>query len=88
VPALADSLPESVVYSWNGIAGPAGLPAPLVAQLAAALRTAFANPGLRARYAELGLEITDPDPEAFVAFIRQEIGFWRRIITAANIRLE
>jgi tripartite-type tricarboxylate transporter receptor subunit TctC len=88
VPALAESLPDSVVYSWNGIAGPAGLPAPLVAQLAGALRTAFASPGLRARYAELGLEITEPDPEAFAAFIRHEIGFWRRIITAANIRLE
>ena len=88
VPALAETLPESVVYSWNGVAAPAGLPAPLVRQLAGAVGTALAHPGLRARYAELGLEIAPPDPEAFLAFIRREIAFWRRIITEANIRLE
>ena len=88
VPALIEKLPDSVVYSWNGIAGPAGLPAPLVAQLVAAMRQAFANPALRSRYEELGLEIIEPDPAAFTAFIRNEIAFWRRIVTEANIKLD
>lgn len=88
VPALIEKLPESVVYSWNGMAGPAGLPAPLVAQAVAACRTAFAQPALQARYAELGLETSEPDPAAFMAFIRQEIAMWRKIITEAGIKLE
>ena len=88
IPALIEKLPDTVVYSWNGVAGPAGLPQPLVRQLVAVLRTTLANPGLQARYAELGLETTEPDPDAFMAFIRHEIAFWRRIITEANIKLE
>ena len=88
VPALLVVLPESVVYSWNGMAGPAGLPAPLVRQAVAACKAAFAQPSLQARYAELGLETTEPDPDAFMTFIRQEIAFWRKIITEAGIKLE
>ena len=88
VPALLEVLPQSVVYSWNGIAGPAGLPAPLVRQVVAACKAAFAQPTLQARYAELGLETTEPDPDAFMTFIRSEIAFWRKIITEAGIKLE
>ena len=88
VPALAERLPESVVYSWNGLAGPAGLPAPLVRQAVTAVAAAFAQPALLARYAELGLEVTPPDPVAFAAFIQKEITFWRKIITEAGIKLE
>ncbi len=88
VPALIERLPETVVYSWNGIAGPAGLPAPLVRQTVAAVKAAFAQPTLQTRYAELGLETTEPDPDAFMTFIRTEIAFWRKIITEAGIKLE
>jgi len=88
VPALMEVLPDSVVYSWNGLAAPAGLPAPLVRQAVAVTKAAFAQPSLQTRYAELGLEITEPDPDAFMTFIRQEIAFWRKIITEAGIKLE
>ncbi len=88
VPALLEVLPESVVYSWNGMAGPAGLPVALVRQAVAACKAAFAQPSLQARYAELGLETTEPDPDAFMTFIRSEIAFWRKIITEAGIKLE
>jgi tripartite-type tricarboxylate transporter receptor subunit TctC len=57
-------------------------------QAVAVLRATLADPGLRARYAELGLETSEPDPEAFMGFIRREIAFWRKIITEAGIRLE
>ncbi len=88
VPTMSEKLPDSVVYSWNGMAGPAGLPPPLVRQAVAAIKTALAQPTLQARYAELGLEVSEPDPVAFMAFIRQEIAMWRKIITEAGIKLE
>ena len=88
VPMLGERMPDSVVYSWNGLAGPAGLPAPLVGQLVHAMRLTLSNPGLRTRYDELGLEVSEPDPVAFRAFIEDQLGFWKRIITEANIRLD
>ncbi len=66
VPLLLEQLRETVVYSWNSIAGPAGLPAPLVGQLVGAIHAAWQRPDLRTRYAELGIEApADSTPASF-----------------------
>jgi len=89
VQVLGSRYQDSVVYSWNGLAGPAGLPAPLVAQLYSAVQATWRQPGLRARYNDLGIEIPeDSNPENFAAFIRQEIAFWGPIIRAAGIKAD
>ncbi len=89
VQVLGARFQDSVVYSWNGIAGPAGLAAPLVQQLHGAVASAWKDATLRRRYGELGIEIPeDSNPENFAAFIRREIAFWGPICRDANIRAE
>jgi tripartite-type tricarboxylate transporter receptor subunit TctC len=88
IPVLRERLPEYLVTSWNGIGGPAGLPPAVTARLAALVAGAARTEALRGRYAELGMELPDSTPERFAAFIREQLEFWRRIITAANIRAE
>jgi tripartite-type tricarboxylate transporter receptor subunit TctC len=88
VPVLRERLPDYLVYSWNGIGGPAGLPPAITARLAGLVAGATRAEPLRARYAELGMELPDSTPERFAAFIREQLEFWRRIITQASIRVE
>ncbi|MCO6418763.1 tripartite tricarboxylate transporter substrate binding protein, partial [Siccirubricoccus sp. KC 17139] len=88
VPAVKERLPDYLVESWNGLAGPAGLPEAVVARWAALVAGAAENPALRARYAELGMEFPASSPAHLAAFVRDQLAFWQRQISAANIRLE
>jgi tripartite-type tricarboxylate transporter receptor subunit TctC len=88
VPAVQEKLPGYLVESWNGIAGPAGLPAEAVARWSALIAAAARNPALRARYAELGIVLPDSSPTHLAGFVRQQMAFWQRMIAEANIRLE
>jgi tripartite-type tricarboxylate transporter receptor subunit TctC len=88
VPAVQEKLPGYLVESWNGIAGPAGLPAEVVARWSALIAGAARNPALQARYAELGIVLPDSSPAHLAGFIREQMAFWQRMIAQANIRLE
>src|SRR5262249_12779539 len=54
VPALADFLPGYEASSWNGLCAPRGTPAEIVDKLNREINTAFADPAIKARFAELG----------------------------------
>ena len=87
-PTLRERLPDYLVYSWNGIAGPAGLAPDIAARLSGLIASAMQGATLRARYAELGMEIPDPSPTHLAGFIREQLAFWQHVIAGANIRLE
>jgi tripartite-type tricarboxylate transporter receptor subunit TctC len=88
VPAIRERLPDYLVESWNVLAGPAGLPPALTERMAGMIAAAAATPAVQAKYAELGMELPRSSPEHAAAFIKQQLGFWQRVITQANIRLE
>jgi tripartite-type tricarboxylate transporter receptor subunit TctC len=70
---------------------PKGTPKPVIGRLNAAVVEALADPAVRKRLAELGLEIAARDqqtPEALLALQRAEIAKWWPIIKAANIKGE
>jgi tripartite-type tricarboxylate transporter receptor subunit TctC len=84
-------LPGFYVSHWHGLWVPKGTPAAVIAKLNAAVVEALADPGVRARLADLGQEIFPPDqqtPEALAALQKAEIAKWWPIIKAANIRGE
>jgi len=88
VPAIRERLPDYLVESWNVLAGPAGLPPALTERMAGMIAAAAATPAVQTKYAELGMELPRSSPEHAAAFIKQQLGFWQRVITQANIRLE
>lgn len=49
---------------------------------------ALAEPEVRRRYAELGLEIVGSTPEQFSHTIDAELIKWAKVIKTASIRLE
>jgi tripartite-type tricarboxylate transporter receptor subunit TctC len=68
--------------------GPAGMPAQVVARLAAAIREATEQPAVRTRMANAGADPAASTPEELAAFIRSETEKWGRVVREARIRVE
>ena len=84
-------LPGFYVTFWAGLWAPKGTPKNVIAKLNSAAVTALADPTIRARFTDLGLEIYSRDqqtPEALAAYQKAEIEKWWPIIKAAGIKLE
>jgi tripartite-type tricarboxylate transporter receptor subunit TctC len=60
------------LIGWNGIAGPADLPAPVVAQWAAAIRTLAVDPAFVKETEASGAEVAYLGPKDFKETLRQE----------------
>ena len=84
-------LPGFYASHWHGLWVPKGTPPTVIAKLNAAVVDSLADPGVRARLADLGQEIFPRDqqtPEALRAFQRAEFEKWWPIIKAAGIKGE
>jgi tripartite-type tricarboxylate transporter receptor subunit TctC len=67
---------------------PAGAPKPIVGKLNADVTTVLARPDVRERFLNDGAEPATDTPAEFTRFIQEEIVKWRKVITAANIRID
>jgi tripartite-type tricarboxylate transporter receptor subunit TctC len=84
-------VPGLYMSGWFGFFGPKGMPKDVVARLNAAMVEALADPAVRKRYSELGLDIASREqqtPEGLAAFLKSEIDKWWPIIRAAGLRAE
>jgi tripartite-type tricarboxylate transporter receptor subunit TctC len=84
-------VPGYYMSGWFGLYAPKGTPADVVARLNAAMAQALLDPTVRARFAQLGLDIAPRDrqtPEGLAAFQNAEIAKWWPIIKAAGIKGE
>ncbi len=84
-------MPGFYISVWHGMWVPKGTPKEIVAKLTSAVQEALADPAVRARMAELGLDVPSPEqqtPEGLAAHHKAEIDKWWPIIKAANIKGE
>jgi tripartite-type tricarboxylate transporter receptor subunit TctC len=92
IPSVDEAgLPGFHVSLWSGLWVPKGTPKEVVAKLNAAVMDAFADPAVRRRLGDLGLEIPPREkqtPEALGVHQRAEVEKWWPIIKAANIKPE
>lgn len=89
VPTLAEvGVPNSEVFAFQGILGPAGMPAPVVAKLNAELNRAFSVPAVQKRFSDFGMEPMPGTPAQFAALSRAESKRWGPIIKSAGIKLD
>jgi tripartite-type tricarboxylate transporter receptor subunit TctC len=76
---------------WFGLFAPKGTPKDVIAKLNAAMVAALADPTMRSRFTELGLDMAaraQQTPEGLAAFHKTEVEKWWPIIKAANIKGE
>jgi tripartite-type tricarboxylate transporter receptor subunit TctC len=77
--------------NWVGIFAPRGTPKQIIDKLNSAVGSTLADPSIRERLVDLGVEIPSREqqmPEAFAALQKAEIEKWWPIIKAANIKGE
>ena len=89
VPTLAEvGVPNTEVFAFQGILGPAGLPAAVVNKLNGDLNKAFGTPTVQKRFDDFGMEAMPGTPAQFAALSRAESRRWGPIIKQAGIKLD
>ena len=74
--------------SWNGVHVRAGTPKTIVARLNHELNRTLKLSDIQERMASLGLDPAGRTPEAFGAFVKEDIARWANVIKTANVRIE
>jgi tripartite-type tricarboxylate transporter receptor subunit TctC len=73
------------VLEWNPVLAPAGLPQPVRAQLAAAIRKAMADPEVLGRVRALGGDLFEGNEEAAAKFLKEQQALWGRVVRERGI---
>jgi tripartite-type tricarboxylate transporter receptor subunit TctC len=74
--------------NWDAVLAPAGTPAPVIAKFNAALVAALNDPETRARLHDSGTTPESSSPQAFDAYLREEIARWGKVIRDKGIKGE
>jgi tripartite-type tricarboxylate transporter receptor subunit TctC len=86
VPTLTESgVNNAEVYSWQAMAAPKGLPAPVKARIHEAAVSALRDPAVAKQLTDQGFEIVANTPEQFSKFQQQELARWKKVIEAGKI---
>ena len=86
VPTVADFVPGFEATQWVGIVAPKNTPADIVERLNREINGGLADPGIKAKIANLGGAVISGTPAAFGKFSADEVGKWAKVIKFANIR--
>ena len=86
VPTIAEQgYPGYELNEWNGLYGPAGLPAPVTDAVHAAAKRALADPQVKERLGALGAIGAGTDPEPFARFVSEQRALMARLVRENNI---
>jgi tripartite-type tricarboxylate transporter receptor subunit TctC len=81
VPTVGESgVPGFEDYQWQGIVGPAKLPAATVSRLSASLAKVLAEPDVRERVTGSGAEVVAGNPQQLAEFIKVQVRRWSEVI--------
>jgi tripartite-type tricarboxylate transporter receptor subunit TctC len=84
-------VPGLYMSGWFGFFGPKGMPADVVGKLNGAMKEILADPAIKAKFTELGLDVATPEqqtPQGLAAFHKAEVDKWWPIIQAAGVKAE
>ena len=88
IPAIGEFLPGYEVSQWYGVLLPAATGRDIVSALHQAIAKAVSLPKVKEQYFKAGADATSATPEQFAAYIKNEIGKWRKVVQSAHIPLE
>ena len=86
VPTLTESgVKNAEVYSWQALAAPRGLPAPVKAKIHGAAVESLKDPAVAKQLTDQGFEIVANKPEEFSKFQQAELARWKKVIDTGKI---
>jgi tripartite-type tricarboxylate transporter receptor subunit TctC len=90
IPTLAEAgLGGFELVAWQGVVAPAGVPRPIVDQLAAQIGTLVADPATREKLTAISLEpLPASTPDSFAAYVKTEVNRWAGIVKNSGAELE
>ena len=89
LPTIAEAgVPGYSTVSWSGMLVPARVPKAIADQLSVDLNGILARPDVRERFMHDAAEPGGGTSDQFAHFLQDEIVKWRKVITAANIRID
>ena len=87
LPTIAESgIPGFDTAGWFGLLAPAGTDRDVIERLAAASTDAAKSPDVIDTMARQGFDMAGGTPEAFAAFIRDDLAKWERVASAAGLK--
>jgi tripartite-type tricarboxylate transporter receptor subunit TctC len=86
-PTCQAAAPGLVAVNWWGVLYPAGTSKAIVDKLHADTVKALADPDVKRRFADLGVEAVSSSPAEFSAFIKTEMDKYAKLIKEANIKV-
>jgi tripartite-type tricarboxylate transporter receptor subunit TctC len=85
-PTMVESgYPDFVLYSWQGVHGPAGIPPEIVATLNQAVREAVNTPEGKRFFAAYGSETGAMTAAEFAEFVKHELKRWEGIVALTGL---
>ena len=88
VPSAKEAgMPSVNVITWNGVLGPAGLPAAIRTRLHGEIVNAANTPDMKERMAAQAAEIATTSIDEFSATLRRDFAQWVKVIKDGGIRL-
>jgi len=85
IPLAEAGLPGYNYASWSGLFGPAGMPPEVTRRLSQAFTKAVTDPATEKFLADLGMITTSSSPEAFQAFVQDQIKLWGRLTRESGL---
>src|SRR5215813_7798830 len=87
-PTVAKTFPGFNVVAFNAVIGPAGIPAPILAKLAADIGAVVESAAFKERVKPLGIDAWSNTPAELDAWFAKEIDKWAELAKQANIKAE
>jgi tripartite-type tricarboxylate transporter receptor subunit TctC len=86
VPTVSEAgLPGYEATAWNGLAGPAKTPRPIIDRLNREVHAAIAVPEIVEKLRDLGVELRGSTPDGLRKLMGEEIRKWQRVVATARI---
>ncbi|MEJ8838164.1 Bug family tripartite tricarboxylate transporter substrate binding protein [Ramlibacter sp. AN1133] len=84
-----EGFPSVLAFNWFAVLGPAGLPKPIVDKLHKALLDTVATPQVREAMLKVGVEpMTHASPQAYAAFMQEELQRWGKVARDSGARAD
>jgi tripartite-type tricarboxylate transporter receptor subunit TctC len=85
---VAEFVPGYEVTAWYGLGAPKGTPAEVIDRINKEVDAGLADPGMKARFADLGDAPMPMTPAAFGKLIADETEKWGKVVKFGGIKLE